>query len=467
MKYCTFNNIAITTGPVENKTGPVNFDKKIKIDMINIMTTNKCNMSCTYCFQTCKSKDTLSFKDYDRILDIIFNDEEDKDKFPIYELVEHDYSKTFRLHFIGGEPLICAEQIYYFIKGFESKLKNHNMNINFDIRTLTNGTLCKSEYFKKIVEEYGDKLIIFISMDGYNKESQDINRVFPNGSGTYDTIKESIKYLKGFKNVYHNVRYIISKENIEDISNTSIKLFEDGYNSVINGIVEDYIWSEEDSKKVFKQFKKISDYLLEYNRYETKKFLPFDMSVYNPNSVKDIYNNIPRRCEVFGNNILFIAPDKNVIPCIGLDKSSFGSNEQILSFGNIYDGIYNTKERLSFRNYLDNEFNNIDYYSFKCIHCPVVSNCGGCTFSKYREGKGNIMNENGCNVRIVFYLSALLYTCKLYNINKEFVNNLHINILFSLPIEICLKYLTIEEYLLINNTYRKMVVDNEIKKHTI
>ena len=50
-----------------------------KISSIEIQVTNTCNLACTYCFQRNKSKSTLLPFQYNRILDILFNDEEDTD----------------------------------------------------------------------------------------------------------------------------------------------------------------------------------------------------------------------------------------------------------------------------------------------------------------------------------------------------------------------------------------------------
>jgi uncharacterized protein len=139
-------------------------------------TTHNCNFACKYCH-------------YEEIMN-------SQDGFMELELAElfikkisrstHYSNVTFTFH--GGEPLTLGldyyEKIVCFIKRY---LKGEKYSLNFQ----TNGSLINKDIieFAKV-----NKIYFSISLDG-PKEIHDLNRVYKNGAGTYEKIRENLKLL--------------------------------------------------------------------------------------------------------------------------------------------------------------------------------------------------------------------------------------------------------------------------------
>lgn len=73
------------------------------------------------------------------------------------------------------------------IHNYSKKLSILN-NINYEGVILSNGTLLNEKNIKKIKKS---KLKLMVSLDGFS-ESQNYQRVFPNGTGTYDIVKKNL-----------------------------------------------------------------------------------------------------------------------------------------------------------------------------------------------------------------------------------------------------------------------------------
>lgn len=104
------------------------------------------------------------------------------------------------IEFIGGEPLIEVELIdricdYFKTKTFEKDL---DWYWNYRISIYTNGVNYSNQKVQDFIKKNHEKLSLTITIDGI-KEKHDLQRVFPNGEGSYDTIKQNIGlWLKQF-----------------------------------------------------------------------------------------------------------------------------------------------------------------------------------------------------------------------------------------------------------------------------
>lgn len=217
----------------------------------DFLLTNRCNMACKYCFEKDKGKDDM---DIDKLNEFM------------------DHNPCVATFPFGGEPLLRMDLLCSIIDGLK---KNPNINqtrrdktIQKSLNVITNGTLLTDSILKKF-KKYGFKAQI--SIDG-PKHVQDENRIFPNGSGTYDTV------MKGIDNcIKHGVNWsihgVINKATIPyfyDIAVWFFELYKEkkdidtaighmGKNTFQIIFEQDY--DDEDIDILIDQFHKIAEYI--------------------------------------------------------------------------------------------------------------------------------------------------------------------------------------------------------------
>lgn len=154
---------------------------KKRFDSLAIDVSDRCNMKCTYCFET-RDK-SIHFSPIDaralyRSIDYF-----------IYHLVP-DNIKTLHFHFGRREPLfgfpLLKEVVYY----IEEKTLKHSFRPRYHLTT--NGTYFKKEITQFLKEKNFD---IRISVDGFS-EVHDRNRRFANGKGSFERILANLNILK-------------------------------------------------------------------------------------------------------------------------------------------------------------------------------------------------------------------------------------------------------------------------------
>lgn len=118
---------------------------------------------------------------------------------------EQNY-KDCKLLWHGGEPLLWGVENY---KSIFSYIEQNFNDIQWEYSMQTNLTLLNEEYIE-LLKKY--KVGLGISMDGY-KELHDINRVYANGTGSYDNVVNKI-LLARKQGVKVGVIVVVSSANI-------------------------------------------------------------------------------------------------------------------------------------------------------------------------------------------------------------------------------------------------------------
>ena len=435
--------------PIDDSLNTKMYTNIRKISSIEIQVTNRCNLACTYCFQRHKTNSTLLSEDYNRILDILFNDEEDKENFETFQLVEGRRGYLL-LYFIGGEPLLEINYIRYFLYRFEEKLHEHNMdNLKWKIGITTNGTLFFNENVQSFYREYKDRIWMITSIDGYSEESNDICRVYKNGDGTFKDIKSTLDYF----NLHHKddnkvtMKYVISKANLKYLGRDIIKMIREGYTYVHTGLVEEEPWTLSDAKLYYQKLDNIIRYIINTDLID--KFNLNTISLYTPTNrfnENGMYNTKP--CAILHKEKLTISADGDFIPCMALDESSSGK-QPLLKYGDIKNGEFKTEDQIKVYNYLYYGFKSSDYYSYKCSHCPCVLRCGGCVGINYINTGAFIMCENACKMHMVEYLAHTKYYNLICNMDSKYISKNPQNGNLHLPMKTCIDLIGYNEYLTI------------------
>jgi len=138
---------------------------------LSLLVTLKCNLSCDYCYVFQK--------------DIFMDFETGKNAIDFF-LVSAGEEK--RITFLGGEPLLNLPLVEKLLDYIEIKKRCSNKKIITLINT--NGTILN----KKIIDVLSKIDIIVISFDGI-KSSNDLNRRFYSGNGTFDIISKNLNIL--------------------------------------------------------------------------------------------------------------------------------------------------------------------------------------------------------------------------------------------------------------------------------
>lgn len=166
---------------------------------VEILTTQKCNLNCTYCFEVCKSGKSVAFKDF-------LEKVQKRDGAP---LICED------IFIFGGEPLLNVDFIseaieYIGSQDLPQEVKDRYISsITQDL--ITNGTLIDRHL--ELIKKYN--ISLQISLDG-PEDINDRHRVDFSGHGHYSHIMDNIRLCKE-----HGIKYTIhgalSKENYKEL----------------------------------------------------------------------------------------------------------------------------------------------------------------------------------------------------------------------------------------------------------
>ncbi len=141
-----------------------------------LLTSPFCNLRCRYCYTASGS----AFWSSSRILNIdelVKAVEKILDAFPTIKHIAF---------FGGGEPLLRLDIIKVITEKFENNIEIFSIT--------TNGTLINNDIIE-FIENYKNKFILTLSIDG-PRIVNDINRIYPDGRGTFNDIVKGIELLK-------------------------------------------------------------------------------------------------------------------------------------------------------------------------------------------------------------------------------------------------------------------------------
>ena len=335
---------------------------------ITFVVTKDCQLACKYCYQVGKnSKERMSLSLAKRAVDIILSENslftEDK--------VVWD--------FIGGEPLLEIELINEICNYIHSECERlgHKWRDNYSIRITTNGLLYNNRAVQQFIQKYKDRITISISFDGI-KEKQDLNRIFPNGSGSYDKVIVCVKkWIEDFVDV--GTKMVISSEDIPYIKDSGIYLLELGIRRLdMNFVLED-VWKEGDDKLIEEQLIAFADAIIDKELYANRKIYVFEESLGHPFNPK--FESIP--C---GSLMLSVDSAGLFYTCMRFAKFSLTKREARI-VGNVQDGIDKNKLRPY---YVVDELSQSPH---KCRTCEVATGCRWCPAENYDNSETGTMFE--------------------------------------------------------------------------
>lgn len=101
------------------------------------------------------------------------------------------------------------------------------------------------------------------------QRKHDLQRVFPDGTGSYDAIHNNIElWLSQF---YGSTKVTFSSEDLKYLKESVVHLWNEGIEEVNANVVYENVWQPGDDKIFEMELKKLADYILDnnlYNKYQ-------------------------------------------------------------------------------------------------------------------------------------------------------------------------------------------------------
>lgn len=231
---------------------------------ITFIVTEDCNLRCKYCYQVNKNNDNrMNFEVAKKAIDYILNNR------------ERFSAKAVTWDFIGGEPLLeidLIDKIMDYIKIQTFKMDHPWFSMN-RISFSTNGILYDNPKVQKFIAKNKMKCSFGLTIDG-TKTKHDLQRVYPDGRGSYDDVVKNIPlWLKQFP--FASTKVTFGSDDLKYLKESIIHLWELGIRIVPANVVFENAWKEGDDKIFEERLKELADYIIDnklWDKYETTLF---------------------------------------------------------------------------------------------------------------------------------------------------------------------------------------------------
>jgi radical SAM peptide maturase (CXXX-repeat target family) len=352
---------------------------------IDIIVSRDCTLRCTYCYL---HKNKESSYDIDNIIKSL-------DK-----LLSECDTEGVVLSFYP-EPWVDVERSNELIKrSVRSLLKYPKFSTNYMIMLGTNGV--KLDEKIPMIEHLNHHLSLNVTIDG-TKEPHDMYRLFSDGRGSWEIVKNNIKKYKE-KYRINGTKVTLGPDTLKFIYDSTLFLWDEMNFSDINmNVVFEDLWKSklEKSLEIFEeQLSKLTDEIIRNKRWKTNfngllatRNIPFlQLSKLDKLSNKTYCGATKMRS---------IDVDGSVYPCFRLSPYSMKEDKSF--------SLDIKNERLRSLSLLDN----FDTSPKKCRECPLLSSCAMCVGGAYEEKHSLFWRTTyHCEFQKLQYK----YSRKLYNI---------------------------------------------------
>ena len=331
-----------------------------KIVSYVLVPTLSCNLNCCYCFEKYLKKDDFNNKITQEMLDKI-------EKFILNENNYNNQLKTIILHWFGGEPLLCYDQIISFSQQLKRELSQRG--IQLISRMTSNGVLLSKEKIESLTLNCGLKKIQ-ITLDGmaksYCEKKQTnlstFNKVIENIILSTYYLETTIR-LNADKNNFEELKELMQLLFTSNINKNNLKVsFAQIRNYTNDSFLDSNCLNDYEFWKYKKQF---YDFLKQFNYYDnTNEQLP----VFVPFSYCGIRTKHNFVIDFSGN----------------LYKCEHYMGDETKKVGTVQNGIYFNEEYIKSQNFIDKT---------KCKLCNIYPCCNYAECSVMFDLTGN----NNCS----------------------------------------------------------------------
>ena len=338
---------------------------------ITFQVTEDCCLNCTYCYQNNKSKKVMTFDVAKKAIDDIL---ERSDR--VKDYVDSYDTAGAVIEFIGGEPLMAIDLITEITEYFICRLieLDHPWQNRFRFSMCSNGVLYFDPKVQEYFRKYGKYLSFSISRDG-NKELHDACRVFHDGSGSYDIAMKAVRHYIDVLHGQMGSKMTLAPGNIDHTYEAVVSLIENGYQQINLNCVFEEGWKVEHAKILYKELKKVADYLITHDLVDK-----VSLSIFNE---MHGHESLSDRNWCGGTGLMLaIDPYGRYFPCLRYMGSSLAGKREPYSIGDISCGIGKddvSKDRLKCLNCITKSSQSPE----KCLSCPIASGCAWCSGYNY------------------------------------------------------------------------------------
>lgn len=332
---------------------------------ITFIVTEDCNLRCKYCYQVNKNNDNrMNFEVAKKAIDYILNNRE------IFS------AKAVTWDFIGGEPLLeidLIDKIMDYIKIQTFKMDHPWFSMN-RISFSTNGILYDNPKVQKFIAKNKMKCSFGLTIDG-TKTKHDLQRVYPDGRGSYDDVVKNIPlWLKQFP--FASTKVTFGSDDLKYLKESIIHLWELGIRIVPANVVFENAWKDGDDKIFEEQLKELADYIIDNKLWDKYETTLFEDRIGTPLKDETKQKN---RCGA--GTMLAIDAKGNFYPCLRYaDYSLCDACGYVI--GNVNDGLDFDKIRpflgLTCEIQSDEE----------CLNCEIAEGCAWCQGHCYDTTNG-------------------------------------------------------------------------------
>jgi uncharacterized protein len=280
--------------------------------------TEECNFACRYCLaESNPRKSKMAPETARAIIDRILAD------IPLNEIT---------IDFHGGEPFMAFDAMMDAIAYAGRANEAFGKKLTFMVQT--NGSLLTPERVRRLAEE---KVVVGVSLDG-PRHVQDKYRIFPGGSGTFDTVWDNVRRAEelglrtGILSVIHDPEdYIETFNFLTSQGRTSFRM---NYSSSIGRAKSELAFPWERADHFASEYLKMARLALAYARENGTALAISDLN--------NMINNLTSKSRPFmcyrspcgiGSAILGFGIDGGVYACE--EMASLG----IFRIGSVFDGV--------------------------------------------------------------------------------------------------------------------------------
>lgn len=323
-----------------------------------VKVASRCNLNCTYCYMYNMGDESYKIQPKFMSLEIV--------KSMFIRIKNHCIKNNlnkFLIVFHGGEPLLCDIDFYKNFINIQKEILPKNIIIDYAMQT--NGVLLTYELANELKAL---QIQVGISLDG-TEISNNKNRIYHNGNGSYKEILKGFEILKEtFGNDYANCLCVINTdENPEFVYNHFKKIGA----SNVHFLFQDYNYLTANVDNV----PKVGDWLSQmyniwYNDEDEDK-----PSLRPLTDLISLMFDFNRFSEIFGkgyNDVLVIETNGSIetVDTLKICGDKFTKTTFNVQNDNL-DEIYKNSELAKLY------YNAHHELCEKCQRCPIESICGG------------------------------------------------------------------------------------------
>lgn len=282
-------------------TERVHFDPQLphlRIKALCLNVAHACNMSCKYCFA---QQGDFGMKP--ALMDA------DTGKRALEFLIRQSgLIRNLEVDFFGGEPLLVFDVVRELV--LYARQREPEVSKRFNFTLTTNASLLTPEIMEFVVEH---DISVILSLDG-RQETNDAQRIFNNGQGTYQTIVPRIQAMVAKQPPSYYVRGTFTRSNL-DFAQDVRHMAELGFDSIS---VEPAVGADsacsikaEDLPQVMAEYERLTELLLDcYRQGKDIHFFHYNLNL-------DGGPCIAKRSSGCGAGLEYLAvtPEGDIYPC--------------------------------------------------------------------------------------------------------------------------------------------------------